>query len=462
MSSGMPKRKKDKKKPKPKPGDLDPELLIKTAKAYTPKINYEKKVKEYAKYYKYFNSEYTLGSYNKKPLLCSTFSDLTLNNINHVIRNILSAENKCDWLIIIYKYNETNKAELTSIFNHKLAQAREILQRQENYKPIEVYFEFAIERQELLQSVKPWCEKYIRRPMDHPDLLSKPLTDKDWEFLNTFDPCDFSKHEMFNKPITKDAEGDVVAPSFGDSIADDFVYNTILYPKIILFVTYFKYFKSYDYIWSLDDDMSLQDFDMQYFCDILFCSFKGVPIVSQPLIAENTQQYTYLNYQPWTFVQQKEDENHNRVIRSVPSGFIEIQAPLFNSFFLEFYTMAFIVPLLTPTFILGGDWGYDETFCKSAKAWAKMTLDSPYYSGSVNSTIPCALIVDGTPIKHGDHRTADGLIGKDNKFSLNVALVSILTSTFPSYTQAGNAQVSNPIDTKEYVRVYELREGCKA
>src|SRR5688572_21618938 len=98
-------------------------------------------------------------------------------------------------------------------------------------------------------------------------------------------------------------------------------------------------------------------------------------------------------------------------------------------------------------YLPGGDWGYDEIFCKSAKQFAKISLDSPYYAGSINSTIPCALIVDGTPIHHNDAKSTNALVGSSNKFTLNVELVRVISKTFPSYTQAGNAQISNPLET---------------
>ncbi len=47
-----------------------------------------------------------------------------------------------------------------------------------------------------------------------------------------------------------------------------------------------------------------------------------------------------------------------------------------------------------------------------------------------------------------------------NKFAVNTALVQLMSAAFSSYTQGGNAQVSNPTENKELLRVYDVQEDC--
>lgn len=49
----------------------------------------------------------------------------------------------------------------------------------------------------------------------------------------------------------------------------------------------------YSYVWIFDGDIYLQDFDMNTFSKTVRCSFPIPPLVSQPLVYENSQVNRY-------------------------------------------------------------------------------------------------------------------------------------------------------------------------
>ncbi len=201
---------------------------------------------------------------------------------------------------------------------------------------------------------------------------------------------------------------------------------------------------------------------MNEFFNSLRCSWKNTPLVLQPLIADNTQPYTYLNANTWAFVNEKERQNHKRTVRTSSTGFIEIQTPIFNTYFLEFYIMSFLTPMIQPTHILGADWGFDETFCKAAKFFAKTSLYQDYVPASIDSSVPCALLVS-TSIHHKNSQEVNGALGSGNKFTLSNELVRMVTAAFNSFSQGGNNQASNPVDSaKDFYRVYDFNPECLA
>jgi len=389
-------------------------------------------------------------------LLCSSIIALNPDSVDYAIKNVRSSDNKCDFQFVVYKVDADQKQSLIDSFNTKLVPVMEQLKAKlpAGKAPIEVVLEFAPPRTELLGTIQGLCDAYVARDIHNinnathaENIERKQLTIKDVEFLTSFNPCDLSAF-----PLLDTSHEEAAA-------AAEVPYNTIIYPKILMFFSYLKFVSKYNYIWALDGDLSLSGMDMQEFMESFKCSFPRSPLVLQPTIAENTQKYSYLNAIGWNYVNDKEEEATGRTVKSAVSGFIEIQAPLFNSYFLEFYIMGFILPMSQPTHILGADWGYDEIFCKTAKFFAKSALKNPYVPMSVEGTIPCAIVVS-SPINHKDSNEIAESLGTSNKFAVNVELVKIISAAFSSYNQGGNAQVSNPIESKELLRVYELQPNC--
>ena len=126
-------------------------------------------------------------------------------------------------------------------------------------------------------------------------------------------------------------------------------YNDMIYPKPVLFIQLYTLLPYYTYIWLLDSDISFKNFDYNTFYNLLYCTLSPPPLISQPLIYENTQTYKYLNRNTWDKYQ-----NKNKVKYAlVESGFIEIQAPVIDTQYFIWYLDTIIKPILWSSHLLG-------------------------------------------------------------------------------------------------------------
>lgn len=200
----------DHKEPEdPLKNSIDADTLIKAAKKYSPIVNYEKRLKDLAKYYSYFTHEIDEVTNNKKELLCSSMVALNEDSVDDMIRNVIASDNYCDWLFMVYKVDPEQKDALVETFNTKLVGALNTLKSKqaEGASPIEVNLEFAVARTELLTSLPPLCEQYVRRDIHNINnqthaehVEKKQLSIKDVEWLMKFNPCDFSAFPLMYKP----------------------------------------------------------------------------------------------------------------------------------------------------------------------------------------------------------------------------------------------------------------------
>ena len=91
-------------------------------------------------------------------------------------------------------------------------------------------------------------------------------------------------------------------------------------------------------------------------------------MISQPLLQETTQTYKYFHSNAWkaeeqkmqnglfSFLQPTKTSPRVKII-AAETRFIEIQAPLFDSYFFHWFLRFFVVPLLGASHVLGADWG---------------------------------------------------------------------------------------------------------
>ncbi len=283
------------------PSPVDAEALVKTAQKYNPNINFEKRSQKFAKYYRYFQEEYDEKVNGKKDLLCTTMLSLTEENIDAVLTSVYHSQNKCDWLIIIYgvpESEEKDKDTLVAEFYTKLTPVLASLKERQAHipdaVPTEVNFEFAIPREHLLTNMSALCEAWIPRdvqPIIEANADNEHFTQKDIDFLTTFNPCDLTDFKLMNgQHLEENAK---------------LKFNHVIYPKISLFFSYFPYLRKYNHIWALDGDLSLEHIEMGDLFNTIKCSFPQSPLVMQPIIADNTQPYTYLNANSWAYVQEK-------------------------------------------------------------------------------------------------------------------------------------------------------------
>jgi hypothetical protein len=224
----------------------------------------------------------------------------------------------------------------------------------------------------------------------------------------------------------------------------------------------------------MDGDISLRDFDMARFLTTLNCAFPRRPLVAQALVAEGSQTYKYLNAEKW---------RRSHAVATY-SGFVEIQAPLMDAPFLEWFVLAFVVPMLLPSHILGADWGFDELFCKAAEYYQHLLLlesagqhtpeetarsmgrllrvGAPSSSSSSSSFPPaCGIVVGGTPIHHVNAKEMNSLLGYEVKRRLNKELMRLIRLSFPHFVRPGKDPDADPLSPQSHFQKMDaLRPDC--
>jgi len=136
----------------------------------------------------------------------------------------------------------------------------------------------------------------------------------------------------------------------------------------------------YDYVWLLDEDISLANFQWDTFFRWHHLSFPP-PIIAQPLIARNSQNKKFL-------VSMDQWEGHSYIAAEVT--FVEQQAPLMDAGFFRFFVNC-SRELIVKQRQMGSDWGADEVWCGAAFLYSRDYLKEPLRTA-------CAIIM--TPITH--------------------------------------------------------------
>lgn len=239
---------------------------------------------------------------------------------------------------------------------------------------------------------------------------------------------------------------DVCEPLF-ENISSQ--YNSFLYSKASLVYLLLPILPNYEYIWILDGDMVIDaQFDVKKFLLIHQCSFLQVPIIIQPLIRENTQFYRYLQRDGW----------NKYGYLSSEVGFVEIQVPMFDSKFLQWYLLAFVTPMLELVHILGADWGFDELFCPSAREYIIHGKDPTNY---LYHQPACTVAISNISIHHKNMNEIGITIGHHIKLELNYCLMRIVRRLFPSYAQNGLLSHTNPFNPgTTFQRKSSLLSNC--
>lgn len=204
-------------------------------------------------------------------------------------------------------------------------------------------------------------------------------------------------------------------------------HNSLAYPKSLQYIYILDLLPAYERVWLLDSDISIVGFNVGDFLKAVDCAFPEQPLVAQPLIAESTQSYKYLNANAWI----------GTAIIATSTDFVEIQAPLLDALFFDWFLRFFVVPLLAPSHILGADWGFDALFCNAARIFAQQ-------NGRSESEHVCMIVTAGTPLRHLNRAALDETLGYDLKKYLNNALMNIIQSAYPHVYQSGHDKSISP------------------
>lgn len=330
-----------------------------------------------------------------------------------------------------------------------------------------------------------------------------------------------SREKIIQNFVTKNYDPNQVMSKKGPDAAellsqpllDSKSFNNKILPKPLLYLQIQHILSSYTHVWLLDEDISFSRFDAQGFIETTRCSYHPypTPLVSQPLIAGNTQVYKYLNKRTWdTYF----ETYPNQDILTIGTGFIEIQAPFIHTGFFIWYLDTFVKPILLSAHTLGADWGLDCLLCNSATYYAihKLQWDhheelvdksklaikwklSRIVSGIVatmrsifdadrrqaeaeaaavkngpysldtklmTDTPACAIVVKNAPLHHVNDHMMDRIVGRQSKIRLNRALMIILKRVFPAFYQTGGDPLSSPLSgaLKYKAKLGDLDQTC--
>jgi len=191
-------------------------------------------------------------------------------------------------------------------------------------------------------------------------------------------------------------------------------------PKPVFYASLLPMTSAYKRIWILDADISVRAFSFAKLFRVLDCSimyqddthplsemlrrpgFPRGPLVSQPVVADNTQFFPSLNAAYWAKAGLGRRASHlAQLVR-----FTEQQMPIFQSDFFEWYVMYVIKPWVPVSLILEATWGFDTTWCGAAEDYAlfhsgETALGNAYYAKyNVSRPSACAILLGTTPVRH--------------------------------------------------------------
>lgn len=153
--------------------------------------------------------------------------------------------------------------------------------------------------------------------------------------------------------------------------------NEAFVPKQLWYPIVSEITPGYKRVWLLDADISLENHNFEKVKNVLDCGnwdkdyetgkywkwkndigMPRGPIISQPLIQENTQYFPIFNAVSWKLA-------HHITAQRI--RFVEQQIPIFNTDFFEWYVDYMVKPWLPVALIMEGTWGFDTTWCGAAE-----------------------------------------------------------------------------------------------
>lgn len=197
----------------------------------------------------------------------------------------------------------------------------------------------------------------------------------------------------------------------------DLIYNneTMGYiPKPLLYSHLAPLLRGYERIWLLDGDMNLKGFNFRRYIAMQECAEEDMGrggasragkftspsriLISQPIIKESTQFYTVVNQNFW---HTGGAGRHYLLDTAVQWWqYVEIQAPLMDSRFFEWFLTWVLEPMRGLYRNLQSDWGMDQSWCHAAKEfleWQELGSSSNSSAGRRRAT-PCAIVME--PLSH--------------------------------------------------------------
>jgi hypothetical protein len=224
-------------------------------------------------------------------------------------------------------------------------------------------------------------------------------------------------------------------------------------PKTVMYHDLLPYLSTYKKVFLMDEDISLQGFNVTSLMEPWECALSPPPLIVQPLVAESNQYINYLNRNSW------KRRDRSKIVAS-GVGIVEQQVPLFDSVFLEWFIRRVLSLTRDTALIHGVDWGHDRSWCNAARMYGKYVLNYP------DSYTPCAVFPHATPIHHLNFRSMENKRNNRTFFEQNgYAVVQRYIDYFPTWVVLDVLGVNNPLDFRNlgvHTTLFSLNAECVA
>ena len=231
-------------------------------------------------------------------------------------------------------------------------------------------------------------------------------------------------------------------------------FNQKAVPKTILYRDLLPYLPDYERVFLLDEDISLYGVDLDKYMAIWDCAFLGhaqKPLITQPLIAESTQFFDFVNAEHWK----------GKRYMAAGVGLIEQQVPFFDAIFFEWFVRRVLVYTMKRALELGADCGHDRSWCNAARMYGRHVLG--WSNSSKVRDTPCALIT-GVSVHHLNLRSMENKRANRDKFrELGHQGVQRYIDNFPTWCLTEIKHGPDPLGKKgyRYAKITSLPEKAR-
>eukprot|EP01032_Pedospumella_encystans_P016573 gene16573-18903_t len=338
-------------------------------------------------------ADYLKALAHRKSLLCVSFVSTDSTTLSLLSQNMAIMEGHCDWAVVFYEGSAADVSTFCSKVSESLLSSSQQSHRKQN----------------TLVQCKQAADTANRQEIHFP-------------FLNG---------QLAQERVT--------------------VPKSILYHELVPYLPY------YHKVFVMDEDTSLEGFNIQRFLQIWQCSFNNDfrPLIVQPLLAERTQTVPYVHADTWARAK-------GRVFSS-SVGLVEQQVPFFDATFLEWFIRHVLVHTREVALAQGVDQSLDRTWCRAASFYAAQVMHQNY----TKRGDACAVIVGGPNTTAVHHLNTRALQNKRVNRDLYRQKAQVVNEhykfLFPTWVQSDIGRPVNPLDRilgKKYRKYLTLNTRC--
>ncbi len=169
------------------------------------------------------------------------------------------------------------------------------------------------------------------------------------------------------------------------------------HPKLVYQRRFVQVLHGTELLWLVDNDITYSSAQLHALHARWQCAFaaRGPPLVSQPLIDTDTQDFWSLLASTWAPGGELGDvqDSLGAEVGAAESSFVEMQAPLLHAGFFRWLMQRVGYDLALAQDLLHSDVGLDFCWCTAARDFARVVLRQP-------TRVGCAVLV--TPVAHAN------------------------------------------------------------